>query len=206
LGNINYEDAYAIQKSSVESVLNGDHPQLLLCTHPCVLTMGRLAQEKHVLVSSEELARRNVAVHAIDRGGEVTLHAPGQLVIYPILNLTYFEKDLRRYFYQLEQVAIDLLGRFDIVASRFPGKTGVWVGPRKIVSMGVGVRKWVAYHGLAINVNTDLNLFSMIRPCGLDVEMTSMSEVKGEVIDLKEVEDEIIDCFSNHFQLDCIRS
>jgi lipoate-protein ligase B len=134
------------------------------------------------------------------------LHAPGQLIIYPILNLTHFGKDLRFYLRQLEQVAIDLLGDFDIVANRFPGQTGVWIGEYKIASIGIGVRKWTSFHGLAINVSTDLKLFSMIKPCGLNVAMTSMSEASGKTIDMKEVKGKIVELFFKKFQLNYVRS
>ena len=140
-------------------------------------------------------------VHHIDRGGDITLHAPGQLVVYPILDLTNFGKDLRSYLRQLEQVAIDLLGDFDIVASRFSGQTGVWTGKKKIESIGIGVRKWISFHGLAVNVNTDLKLFSMIKPCGLDVEMTSMSQMNKKSIDIEEVKERIVASFCDNFNL-----
>jgi lipoate-protein ligase B len=147
------------------------------------------------------LVKQGVGIHHIDRGGEITLHAPGQLVVYPILNLVNFGKDLRRYFYQLEQVAIDLLGGFDIVASRVSGKTGVWIEEKKIASVGIGVRKWISFHGLAINVDTDLNLFSMIKPCGLDVEMTSISGIKKSPVSMGEVKKRFVEHFYRNFQL-----
>jgi len=202
LGLIGYTEAYALQKQYVDELLQGGPQALLLCEHPPVLTLGRLANEKHLLISKEEMLKRGVSAHTIDRGGEVTLHSPGQLVIYPILDLTNFGKNLRSYLRQLEQVAIDLLEGFDIVASRFPGQTGVWVGEQKVASIGIGVRKWISFHGLAINVNTDLELFSMIKPCGLDVEMTSMSAGKGQAIDMEEVKKKMIDCFCKIFWLD----
>ncbi len=204
LGLINYAEAYELQKQCVSDFLEGGPQSLLLCEHPSVLTLGRLADEKNVLITREELVKHNVSIYPIDRGGDITLHAPGQLVIYPILNLADFGKDLRRYLHQLEQVTIDLLGGFDIVASRIPGKTGAWIGEKKIASIGIGVRKWVSFHGLAINVNTDLELFSMIRPCGLNVEMISMERIKGKKVDLKEVKQKMTECFRESFQLDLI--
>ena len=206
LGLIDYGGAYALQKQHVDELLQGGSQALLLCEHPPVLTLGRLADEKHMLISKKELAERGVTVYHVDRGGDITLHAPGQLVVYPILNLANLRKDLRFYLRRLEQVAIDLLGGFDIVASRLPGQTGVWSVRKKIVSVGIGVCRWISFHGLAINVSTDLKLFSMIKPCGLDVEMTSMSEVKGDIINVGEVKERIIDCFSENFKLDCLGS
>lgn len=201
LGVIDYRHAYDLQKRYVDEVINGGIQTLLICEHPSTLTLGRLANERNVLISKEELENRGVCVHHIDRGGDITLHAPGQLVIYPILDLANFGKDLRSYLRQLEQVAIDLLGGFGIVASRFPLQTGVWSGTKKVASIGIGVRKWVSFHGLAINVNTNLALFSMIKPCGLDVEMTSMSELKKKKITMEEVKKMITGCFRNNFQL-----
>ena len=197
LGLIDYVSAYEIQKQCVEDVLKGKDQCLLLCEHPAVLTLGRLATLNNILCSSSEIEKRGVQIINIDRGGEVTLHSPGQLVIYPIFNLNDLGRDLKQYLYQLEQVAIDLLREFDIVAGRISGQRGVWVKEKKIVSMGIGVKKWIAYHGLAINVNTDLGLFSMIRPCGLDVHMTSMEEVLEREVPLSDVKAKVVECFEH---------
>ena len=202
LGLVDYAEAYALQKQCVNDLLKGGLQTLLLCEHPPVLTLGRLTDENNLLIAKEDLAKQGVTIHPIDRGGDITLHAPGQLVIYPILNLANFGKDLRRYLHGLEQVAIDLLGSFDIVASRFSGQTGVWVGEEKIASIGIGVRKWVSFHGLAVNVNTDLTLFSMIQPCGLKVKMTSVAEIKKSAIDMAEAKKKMTECFCKIFQLD----
>ncbi len=201
LGTIDYGKAYALQRDHVNTLVQDGMQTLILCEHPPTLTLGRSSDEKHILISQEELDERNVSVHHIDRGGDITLHAPGQLVVYPILDLANFGKDLRSYLRRLEQVAIDLLSGFDIVASRFSGQTGVWTGKKKIASIGIGVRKWISFHGLAVNVNTDLNLFSMIKPCGLDVEMTSMSQMIKRVIDIEEVKKKIVASFCRNFSL-----
>jgi lipoate-protein ligase B len=203
LGMIKYDQAYRIQKKCVEDVLKGGRQTIFLCEHPAVLTLGRLAKEEYILADRKELLKKGVEVHFIDRGGEVTLHAPGQLVIYPILNLQFTQKDLHLYMERLEKVAIDLLNNFGIMATRNLRNTGVWVGPKKIVSVGVGVKKWITYHGLAINVNTVLNLFSLIRPCGLDVTMTSMKEIKGHDIDMNIVKKTAVACFEKVFNLRC---
>ena len=193
LGLIDYGTAFQIQKRRVQEVIDGALSTVLLCEHPSVLTLGRLGIDQNILWSPEELTKKGIQVIRIDRGGEVTLHAPGQLVIYPIINLNEHARDLKRYLHYLEQVAIDLLHDFGIVATRISGQRGVWVEKNKIVSIGVGVRKWVTYHGLAINVNTDLNLFSMIKPCGLDVQMTSMAKCLGRDIDMIAVKSRIKD-------------
>jgi len=199
LGLVDYTEAYGLQKECVERVLQGEPEMLLLCEHPAVLTLGRLAKEEHILCPREEINKKGVKVYPIDRGGEVTLHSPGQLVAYPILDLKRHGKDLKLYLYNLEQVAIDFLGDFGIVASRISGKTGVWVGSDKIASLGVGVRKWVSYHGIAVNINTDLGLFALIRPCGLDVAMTSLAKIKGGAVDLAEAKPRFIKAFMNVF-------
>ncbi len=205
LGLIDYKQAYILQKQHVAEVLNGGPQTFLLCEHPAVLTLGRLADEKNMLIDEKELVKQGIGIHHIDRGGDITLHAPGQLVIYPILDLGNFGKDLRRYLHRLEQVAIDLLGDFDIVASRFSGQTGVWTGGKKIASVGIGVRKWIAFHGLAVNVNTDLNLFSMIKPCGLDVEMTSIAGMKKRTVQMAEVKEKMTNHFCRNFRLECVK-
>lgn len=195
LGLIDYDAAYRLQKESVARVLAGGAQTILLCEHPAVITLGRLAQEANIL-NREAIERSRIRVVPIDRGGDVTLHAPGQLVVYPILNLAQSSRDLRLYMQKLEQVAIDLLRSFDIVANRISGKTGVFVGLNKIVSLGIGVRKWVTFHGLGINVNTDLRLFDLIKPCGLDVRMTSMAWLKGEAMEMGEVKDRVLECLN----------
>jgi len=201
LGMVDYNDAYTIQREHVNSLVQGGTQTLLLCEHPPTLTMGRSSDENHILIPQEELDQRNVSVHHIDRGGDITLHAPGQLVVYPILDLSNFGKDLHSYLNQLEQVAIDLLSDFGILANRFTGQTGVWTGKRKIASIGIGVRKWVSFHGLAVNVNTDLNLFEMIKPCGLDVQMTSIHDIKRKVIDMEKAKSKMVESFCHNFIL-----
>jgi len=201
LGLISYNAAYDIQKAHVDAVCNGAPQTVLFCEHPSVFTLGRLAKEENFLMPQDEILSRGVQICHINRGGDVTLHSPGQLVIYPILDLTNLGKDLRSYMHTLEQVAIDLLSDFDIVANRFEGQTGVWVKDQKIASIGIGVRKWISFHGLAINVNTDLDLFSMIRPCNLDVEMTSVSKIKGRFIIMDEVKKRIVGHLSHNFNL-----
>ena len=201
LGLIEYQRAYRLQNQYVGRVLDGESPVLLLCEHPPVLTLGRLAQQRHLLVSEERLKEKGIEIFSIDRGGDITLHAPGQLVVYPIINLVDFGRDLRAYLRRLEQVAIDLLGGFGILAQRYPGRTGVWAEGWKIVSIGIGVRKWVAFHGLAVNVTTDLSLFSMIKPCGLDVTMASLASLKKDAADMPSVKERLVHCFCRHFHL-----
>lgn len=202
LGIISYTEAYALQRYFVQTVIEGGAPVLLVCEHPAVLTLGRIATEKNILVAKEDLKNRGVELIHIDRGGEVTLHSPGQLVVYSILNLRRYGADLKKYLTKLEQVTIDLLDGFDIVARRIPGRTGVWVGEEKIASLGIGVRRWVSYHGLAINVSNALELFSLIKPCGLDVSVTSLARLKNAKIDMGLVKESFFKHFCRHFALD----
>jgi len=120
----------------------------------------------------------------IDRGGDITYHGPGQLVVYTILNLSKHKKDLKFFLSSLEEVIIDFLEEFGIIAKRRLGYTGVWVGDEKIASIGIGVKRWVSFHGLAINLNTSLKFFSMIKPCGLEIETTSIEKIIGKKINL----------------------
>ncbi|MCA9405915.1 MAG: lipoyl(octanoyl) transferase LipB [Candidatus Omnitrophica bacterium] len=204
LGLIEYQDAYEIQKEYAAKVADGHPDTLLFCEHPTVLTLGRMTKKDSILWSSQELEKNNVQVLPIDRGGDVTLHAPGQLVVYSIFDLNYHGKNLHEYLRNLEQVGIALLDGFDIVANRHPEQTGVWIKHKKIMSIGIGVRKWVSYHGIGLNVNTDLDYFSMIRPCGLNVTMTSMAKIKGEPVSMDEVKEKLISVFSQIFELKII--
>jgi len=201
LGLIDYQTAYDFQKVTVQKVIEGGPATLILCEHPPVFTLGRIAKEENFLIQRSDIERAGATIHRIDRGGEVTYHGPGQLVAYPILDLNYFGKDLKLYMGKLEQVAIDLLQYFDIVANRFSGRTGVFCGDKKIASIGIGVRRWVSFHGLAVNVATDLKFFSMIKPCGLDVQMTSMNQELGRTVEFKEIKEKFIECFCANFNL-----
>jgi len=198
-GPIEYPLADDRQKKYVQSVIAGAEDHLILCEHPAVLTLGRMTKPESLLYSRAEIEARGVDIREVDRGGDVTLHAPGQLVVYPIFNLYNGPRDLKMYMVKLEQVAVDLLRDFGILAISIPGKRGVFVGTDKIISIGVGVRKWVTYHGLGINVNTDLSLFDLIKPCGLNVRMTSMQKLKGQAVPLGDVKAKVVEQFRKHF-------
>lgn len=200
-GLINYQQAYARQKEEAERVIAGAPARLIFCEHPAVLTLGRMTKRENLLWPKELIESKDVSIVPIDRGGDVTLHAPGQLVIYSIMNLSVVERNLKRYLEQLQEVVIDLLKEFDILAEGLNGQRGVWAGKDKIASIGVGVRKWVSYHGIGLNVNTDLELFRMIRPCGLDVAMTSMKKLKGQPVDINLVKEKAVRLFCNQFNL-----
>ena len=163
----------------------GAHDRLLLLEHPPVVTLGRSSHEEHLLVSRETLAVRGIGLHEVARGGDVTFHAPGQLVGYPIVDLTARGRDVHRFLRDCEGALIDALAELGLPARRVEGKTGVFMEPesdagpgapeRKIASIGVGVKRWVTCHGFALNVDLDLEGFDVIVPCGLEgVEMTSI--------------------------------
>jgi lipoate-protein ligase B len=204
LGLIDFSSAYQLQQKAVQDVLKTTQSQLLVCEHPSVFTLGRRGKEDFFRVSLNTLRHQKIPVVRIDRGGEVTFHGLGQIVVYPIFYLHDSSRDLKTFLRKLEEVVIDLLKYFGIVANRQNGYTGVWVGSKKIASLGIGVKKWVTYHGVGLNVNTDLSFFSMIKPCGLDVVMTSIARELGARINQAEVKRKFIECFKKEFQIEVI--
>ena len=178
LGRLPYDEALALQRAAARARITGAVPQdlLLLVEHPPVVTLGRSSKQQHLLCTREMLAARGIALFEVERGGDVTYHGPGQLVGYPIVDLKRHKQDLHWYLRQVEASLISTLAYVDIVGARNPGKTGVWVGERKIASIGVHARDWVTWHGFALNVTTELSGFEVIVPCGIaGVEMTSMA-------------------------------
>ena len=198
-GLVDYAQGYERQKQCVQCVIAGAADHLILCEHPPVLTLGRMTNPASLLYQRQDILARGVAITSVDRGGDVTLHAPGQLIVYPIFNLNNYGKNIKDYMGMLEEVAVDLLRNFGILAISISGQRGVFVGKDKIISIGVGVRKWVTYHGLGVNVNTDLSLFDLIKPCGLDVRMTSMRKYKGHAVSMKDVRLKVIEQFQKRF-------
>ena len=161
---------------------------LVFTEHDPVYTLGvRREAGQHLLWDAAELQRRSIEVVQTNRGGDITYHGPGQIVGYPIVSLAP-RKDLHAYLRFLEQVLINTTGTFGLAADRRAGKTGIWLGPRKIAALGVAVKKWTAYHGFALNVNTDLAPFAGIVPCGItDGTVTSMALELGHKLELVEV-------------------
>lgn len=155
--------------------------------HDPVFTVGRRGSITNLLVDRERLVEEGIDLVDVERGGDITYHGPGQLVVYPILDLHAYGRDLRAHVERLEEAAIRTAASFGIDARRAPGRPGVWVDGRKIASVGVHVRRWVTMHGLALNVDVDRRHFAMIRPCGLPVETVSMAEVAERPIEFDEV-------------------
>jgi lipoyl(octanoyl) transferase len=175
LGNMRYAEAFELQQSLVEKRKRGEiADQLLFVEHPHVVTMGRNGHDSNVLASPELLERAGVEFHRTDRGGDVTYHGPGQIVGYPIFDLREWKRDVVAYVRGIEQVLIEALGSFGIFAFRDPGATGVWTDAGKVAAIGVHISRWVTSHGFALNVDTDLNYFQYIVPCGLTKPVTSL--------------------------------
>lgn len=189
LGLIEFEKASLFQKQIFEEVKKGAFASALIaCRHYPVITLGRLAKRENILASDEMLSDRGIKIFKTDRGGDVTYHGPGQLVVYPILNLNLTKKDLHFALRNMEDVVIDTLAEFGVYADRKVNATGVWLGEKKIASIGIAVKNWITYHGVAINIRSDdLKSFSLIRPCGMDIMMTSLECSLGRKIDFSQV-------------------
>jgi lipoyl(octanoyl) transferase len=175
LGRMRYAHAFALQQDSVARRKADEIPdQLLFVEHPHVVTMGRGGHDENLLAAPEVLDRSGIEFHRTDRGGDVTYHGPGQVVGYPIVDLRKWKCDVAAYVRGLEQVLIDALGEFGIASERVPGATGVWTSAGKIAAIGVHISRWVTSHGFALNVETDLDYFRYIVPCGLTKPVTSI--------------------------------
>lgn len=179
---------------------------LLFCQHPHVYTLGKSGSMENLLVNDARLKELNVSFFKTNRGGDITYHGPGQIVGYPILDLEHYGTDLGKYMRNLEEVMIRMLSRYSITAGRLPGSTGVWLDAdikgraRKICAMGVKCSRWITMHGFALNVNTDLNYFNYIVPCGItDKTVTSMQQELGKTIDEQEVKEYLIEEFEAVF-------
>ena len=205
LGVVPYADALALQRSLVEDRRAGRiGDTLLLLEHPPVLTLGVRGDggRSHILASAESLATRSIEVHEAGRGGDVTYHGPGQIVGYPIIDLNPHRRDVHRYVRDLETVLIRTAGDYGISAHRVDGLTGVGVGDEKLAAIGVRIARWVTSHGFALNVNTYLDHFDLIVPCGIaDRGVTSMARLLGRSLDTAEVENRIIEQFTDVFDL-----
>mgnify|MGYP006277403339 CR=1 FL=1 len=169
---------------------------IILLEHPPVITLGRLTKSEDLLGTITDSRISGIPYVKTDRGGGPTLHSPGQLVIYPVIRLKKSEQNLRRLLFAYEESLIRTSGDFGVHAGRIEGKTGVWAGKDKLASIGIHLKKWVTYHGLALNVSNDLSLFQAIIPCGLTgVKMTSLEKIAAEKIDMNKVKQSFITHF-----------
>lgn len=213
LGLIDYKEAWDYQEQLLASTLElkvqnrkadaeaqAPTPNyLLFCYHPHVYTLGKSGHESHLLLNEAGLSAKGATYYKINRGGDITYHGPGQLVGYPILDLENYFTDIHKYLRYLEEAIILTLAEYGIAAGRIPGLTGVWldheeqVNPRKICAMGVKCSRWVTMHGFAFNVNTDLDYFNNIVPCGIsDKAVTSLAKELGHELPMTEVEEKVL--------------
>jgi lipoyl(octanoyl) transferase len=217
LGLIDYQEAWDLQeklfKENIDLKIrarNGEEGLetknfLLFCEHPHVYTLGKSGSVDHLLLNEEELENKQASFYMINRGGDITYHGPGQLVAYPIFDLDYFFTDIHKYMRFLEEAVIQTLHHYGIKGERFDGLTGVWIDPdkptaRKICAMGVKSSRWVTMHGIGFNINSDLNYFSHIIPCGIDnKDVTSMQRELGRSLDMAEVSSILKKNLANQF-------
>ena len=200
---MSYLDALELQRSLVEERRAGRIPNLLLLLqHPPVITLGvRRGSRSHITATDAVLASRGIDVHETGRGGDVTYHGPGQIVGYPILDLRPDRCDVHRYVRDIEEVLIRVCGDYGITAGRVAGLSGVWVGADKIGAIGVRISRWITSHGFAFNVNTNLQDFELIVPCGIvDRGVTSLQKLLGRQVPIDEAEERVSARFAEVFQ------
>ena len=205
LGRLDYAAALAIQKEAERLVKDGEQPDtLLLLEHPHTLTIGRRGEASSVLLNEAQLKARSVTLFETNRGGKVTYHGIGQIVGYPIINLSPDREDVHRYVRDLEEVILRTVSDFGIEAFRIEGLTGVYTPRGKVAAIGVHIARWVTTHGFALNVNTDLSYFDLIIACEGE-PVTSMEELLGDTIELSAVEDRLIVNFGEVFGMTVIQ-
>jgi lipoyl(octanoyl) transferase len=218
LGLIDYKEAWDYQEKLLKEAIdlkiafrNGQtteipHNYLLFCQHPHVYTLGKSGKQEHLLLDEQQLFEKEARFYKINRGGDITYHGPGQLVVYPIFDLEQFFTDIHKYMRLLEEAVILTLADFGIESGRVEGLTGVWIEgetdrARKISAMGVKCSRWVTMHGIGFNVNTDLNYFSHIIPCGIDDKaVTSMKQELGTELNINEVSEKLLNHLANLFE------
>ena len=203
-----YGEALDLQRSIARDRISGAISQdvLLLVEHPPVVTLGRSSKEKNLTASPEFLQTHGVELFEVERGGDVTFHGPGQLVGYPIVDLKRHRQDLHWYLRRIEEALINTLADYEIPGERNTSYTGVWTRGKKIASIGVHARDWVTWHGLALNVTTDLSFFDLIVPCGISgVVMTSIArELGADDVSAQDVRDRVTAKFADAFDLTAV--
>lgn len=228
LGNMGYQEAWDYQEKLLKQNVdvkaqlwktaedqNTGLPEtvhhLLFVEHPPVYTLGKSGKEENVLLNEEQLQQKGLGYYRINRGGDITFHGPGQIVGYPILDLEKFYTDIGKYLRSLEEVIILTLKEYGIKGERSPGETGVWIDAsvkgreRKICAMGIRCSRWITMHGFALNVNTDLDYFANIVPCGIqDKQVTSMEKELGKKPDIEEVKTALKRNFTSVFQVQLV--
>ena len=198
---VSYADAYRAQRARVDAVIAGAAGNaLFLVEHSPVITQGRASHPSNLRVPAEILEAQGVALEEADRGGDVTYHGPGQLVAYPVLGLAQWRKSVNWYLRTLEETLIAVLADYGLRGEREAGLTGIWVDGAKVAAIGVGLRHWVTYHGIALNVDPDMKHFGLIVPCGLaDKPVTSLAKLLGEAPSMDEVTQRFVAAFHRCF-------
>ncbi len=219
LGRAPYRPTWSLQQkiqaalvaAKREDPQHGESHVVLTVEHPPVYTLGKSGSRDNLLVGSEQLAADGATFVEIDRGGDITFHGPGQLVVYPILDLDHFFTDIHRYLRTLEDAVIATCGDFGVAAGRSEGRTGVWVGPdargaeRKVCAMGIKCSRWVTSHGLALNVSTELRYFDNIVPCGIsDRQVTTLSAEAGRALTIDDVRPVLTSRLGDSFGMDIV--
>lgn len=202
LGILSYADAQKEQTALATEVAAGESPDtLLLVQHPPVLTLGAGFHEENLLFPPESYRARGIEIERTDRGGDVTYHGPGQLVMYPVFDVSQRGKDLHRWLRDLEGIVIDALAQFGIEGSRLAVNSGVWIGENKVCAMGIKLRRWVSTHGLALNCDVDLAPFGTIVPCGIrgDFGVTSISRTLERTVTVDEAKPVVVEAFARRF-------
>ena len=220
LGLIDYKEAWDYQEELFKQIIdtkienrknNSENKTanfVLFCEHPHVYTLGKSGDESHLLLNQDALEAHHATYYKINRGGDITYHGPGQLVVYPILDLDNFFTDIHKYMRFLEETVIRTLAHYGVQGERFEGLTGVWLDPntpkaRKICALGVKSSRWVTMHGIGFNVNSDLSYFKHIVPCGIDDKpVTSLEQEIGQKVDMDEIKNVLLKEMSQlfHFQ------
>ena len=208
LGFIDYKEAWNLQHEIHSKRVSGEVDDFLfLLEHPNTYTLGKTAHKENLKGSEEYLKENNISIYDIDRGGDITYHGPGQIVGYPIIDLNNWFKDTHKYLRALEEVIIRTCNDYCLKCERNPKHTGVWIGDRKIAAIGIKVSRWITMHGFAFNVNTDLNLFNGIIPCGIqDKSVTSLKQELNQVVSIQEVKEKLIKNFIKIFNYTSIIS
>jgi lipoate-protein ligase B len=203
LGLISYNKAYDLQLKFFELIKSNNNPGvILLLEHYPVITTGSNRNIGNLLASREKLKNQNIELVQSDRGGDITLHSPGQAVCYTVLNLSRIKKDLTFFVHNLEQIIIEVLARYNIQGTRLTGRRGIFVNNFKIASIGLKIKKWVTYHGFSLNVNNNLKYYDNIIACGLkDNPQTSMKKILNRTISIHDVKEQIMRSFENTFKI-----
>jgi lipoyl(octanoyl) transferase len=201
LGFIDYKEAWDLQQEIHKKRVSGEVDDFLfLLEHPNTYTLGKTAHKENLIGSEDYLKKNQISVYDIDRGGDITYHGPGQIVGYPIIDLNNWYKDTHKYLRELEEVIITTCSDYELNSERNPKHTGVWIGDKKIAAIGIKVSRWVTMHGFAFNVNTDLNLFNGIIPCGIqDKSVTSMKQELNREVSIQEVKEKLLKNFTELF-------